>query len=114
MDPWRLAGYRARGHEGLDTSELAHAHAVCATLLGQLELMQKGFIVFPSTFFKFILCFLAMPHPLWDLSFLTKDGAQALGSESRVLTTGPTGPPGTSPPTFFQRIRHQKHLQANE
>ena len=109
--PRRLAGSRARGHEGLDTSELAHAHAVCATLLGQLELMQKGFIVFPSTFLKFILCFLAMQRPLWDLSFVTKDGAQALGSESRVLTTGL---PGISPPTFFQRKRHQKHLQANE
>ena len=110
MDP---GGWRAPAH-GVTrgwTQVSLHTRTVCATLLGQLELMQKGFIVFPSTFLKFILCFLAMPRPLWDLSFVTKDGAQALGSESRVLTTGL---PGTSPPTFFQRKRHQKHLQANE
>ena len=80
--PRRLVGDSARGHKELDTTELARAHAVCAILLGQLELTQKGFIVYPQTFFEFVLCFWATPHPLWDLRFLTKDGTQAPSSES--------------------------------
>ena len=75
-------GGSARGQKELDAAELAHAQAVCAVLLGQLELTQKGFIVYLPTLFEFILCFWATPHPLWDLRFLTKDGTQAPSSES--------------------------------
>ena len=59
-----------------------HTRRQSAVLLGQLELTQKGFIVYPPTLFEFILCFWATPHLLWDLRFLTKDGTQAPSSES--------------------------------
>ena len=40
-------------------------------------------------FFSF--SFLAMFHGMWDLSSQTRNQTQALGSESRVLTTGLSG-----------------------
>ena len=46
--PRKLVGYSAQGHKELDVTELKRAHAACAILLGQLELMQKGFIVPPK------------------------------------------------------------------
>ena len=41
--------------------------------------------------FSLLFFFLAALRGLQDLSFLTRDGTQALSSESRVLTTEPPG-----------------------
>ena len=45
-----------------------------------------------------LLFFLAEPRGLWDPNFPTRDQTLALGSESRVLNTGP---PGKSPYVDF-------------
>ena len=56
---------------------------------GLLQVIENSSWCYTSRTF---VCFvLAAPHSSWDLSSLIRDGTLALGSESRVLTTGPAG-----------------------